>query len=204
MVQWQASLFASGAPWVDEDAVTERVALDERSWIDVTRGFLAGADELCRELVETVRWRQGRRVMYDREVDDPRLSHWYRGGESVPEVLVAAADALRRRYGRSFGRPGLNFYRDGSDSVALHRDRELRRLDDALVAVLTLGSRRPFLVRPHGGGRSLDLAPASGDLVVMGGRCQLDWEHGVPKVASAGARVSASWRWASDRPAPRA
>ena len=96
---------------------------------------------------------------------------------------------------RPFGGPGLNHYRDGNDSVAFHRDRELRQLTDTMVAVLTLGARRPFLVRPHGGGRSIDLSPASGDLLVMGGRCQLDWEHGVPKVAAAGARVSVSWRW---------
>nr|WP_249420487.1 alpha-ketoglutarate-dependent dioxygenase AlkB [Rhabdothermincola salaria] len=142
--------------------------------------------------------------MYDREVDDPRLSHWYPAGDAVPDVLDEVGQALGVRYGRSLGRPGLNFYRDGRDSVAFHRDRELRRVDDALVAVLTLGARRSFLVRPRGGGRSLDLAPSSGDLLVMGGRCQLDWEHGVPKVARAGARISASWRWSGPSPAPPA
>src|SRR5690606_23215280 len=140
--------------------------------------------------------RQGRRTIYDRELDDPRLSRWPGAGEALPHpVLADAAVALTERYGRSFGRPGLNFYRDGRDSVAFHRDRELRRVDDTMVAVLTLGAQRPFLVRPHGGGRSRNLAPGSGDLLVMGGRCQLDWEHGVPKVARAGARVSVSWRW---------
>lgn len=197
MVQWQGSLFAVGAPEVDRAAPTERVLLDEHSWIDVTRGFLRGADELCAELVGSVAWRQGRRTMYDRELDDPRLSRWYRAGDAVHPVLVDAAAALEQRYARPFGRPGLNFYRDGRDSVAFHRDRELRQLADTMVAVLTLGARRPFLVRPHGGGRSRDLAPASGDLLVMGGRHQLDWEHSVPKVARSGARVSVSWRWSS-------
>ena len=42
----------------------------------------------------------------------------------------------------------LNYYRDGRDSVAFHRDRELRHLDDTLVIIVTLGSRRPFLIRP--------------------------------------------------------
>ena len=28
----------------------------------------------------------------------------------------------------------------------------------------------------------IDLAPASGDLLVMGGRCQAAWLHAVPKV----------------------
>jgi len=198
VVQWQGSLFALGVPAVAADAVTERVVLDDTSWIDVTRGFLDGGDEVCAEMIAAVAWRHHRRRMYDRIVDDPRLSRWYGGGETPPHPALADARvALTRRYARPFDGPGLNHYRDSSDSVAFHRDRELRDLADALVAVLTLGARRPFLVRPHGGGRSIDLSPASGDLLVMGGRCQLDWEHGVPKVVRAGARVSVSWRWSS-------
>jgi alkylated DNA repair dioxygenase AlkB len=82
--------------------------------------------------------------------------------------------------------------------VAYHRDRELRRLDDTLIAIVTLGAARPFLIRPLGGGRSRDLRPGSGDLLVMGGRCQVAWEHGVPKVAHAGPRISATLRWAKN------
>lgn len=84
--------------------------------------------------------------------------------------------------------------------MAFHADRELRdREADAIVAVLTLGERRPFLLRPmqtRGGAarRSRDFAPGPGDLLVMGGRCQRSWEHGVPKVARAGPRVSVTWR----------
>jgi alkylated DNA repair dioxygenase AlkB len=96
----------------------------------------------------------------------------------------------------TFGALGLNHYRDGTDSVAWHADRELRHLDDTLVAILTLGATRPFLLRPTGGGRSIDLRPASGDLLVMGGRAQACWEHAVPKTAHAtGPRISASIRW---------
>ena len=138
--------------------------------------------------------------MWDRVLDDPRLSYWGPDVADHPD-LAAMRRALERRYGRRLRPPGLNYYRDGRDSVAWHSDRELRRLDDTLVAVVTLGTRRPFLVRPKGGGSSVDLAPASGDLLVMGGACQRDWEHTVPKTARSGPRISASWRWAT--PAPR-
>lgn len=192
----QGSLFAAGRPNVDPHVPFERIALDERSWIDVARNFLHGADDLYDELARTVEWRQGRRWMYDRMVDDPRLSRWFARDESPPHpALQEIRQALERHYGVEFGSVGLNYYRDGRDSVAFHRDRELRELDDTLVAIVTLGARRPFLVRPRGGGRSVDVAPASGDLLVMGGRCQADFEHGVPKVAHAGPRISASYRW---------
>jgi len=136
--------------------------------------------------------------MYDRMVDDPRLSRWYARTASFPHpVLHELRDALQSHYRVELGGVGLNFYRDGHDSVAPHADRELRRLDDTIVAIVTLGARRPFLVRPRAGGPSIDLAPASGDLLVMGGACQLRYEHGVPKVRHAGPRISCSYRWSA-------
>ena len=192
----QRSLFGVGAPAVDPHSVFERVDLERGSWIDVARGFLSGADTLFDRLSAGVDWRQGRRWMFDRMVDDPRLSRWFNRDEPVPdEALEEVRQALTHRYGVTFGSVGLNFYRDGRDSVAFHRDRELRHLDDTLVAIVTLGGQRPFLVRPRTGGASIDLSPASGDLLVMGGRCQADHEHGVPKVAHAGPRISLSYRW---------
>jgi alkylated DNA repair dioxygenase AlkB len=137
--------------------------------------------------------------MYDRMLDDPRLSRWYpREREPPHQAFAPIRAALSERYGVELGGFGLNYYRDGRDSVAYHRDRELRRLDDTLIAIVTLGAARPFLIRPLGGGRSRDLRPGSGDLLVMGGRCQVAWEHGVPKVAHAGPRISATLRWAKN------
>ena len=81
-----------------------------------------------------------------------------------------------------------------------------RWLDDTVIAVLTLGARRPWLLRPRSnryssdetGGATHDLAPGSGDLLVMGGRCQADWEHAVPKLSRpVRGRVSLQWRWTS-------
>jgi alkylated DNA repair dioxygenase AlkB len=194
----QLSVFAIGEPEVDASAPFERSELAHGAWIDVARGFLRGADDLLDRLASTVAWRQGRRWMYDRMVDDPRLSRWYARTARFPHpVLHTLRDDLQAHYGVELGGVGLNYYRDGHDSVAPHADRELRRLDDTLVAIVTLGAQRPFLVRPRAKGRSIDLAPASGDLLVMGGACQLHYEHGVPKVARAGPRISCSYRWSS-------
>ena len=205
MVAHQRSLFATGDPAIATDVAVERIALDERSWVDVARNWLRGADSLLDTLVDTVDWHQGRRRMWDRMVDDPRLSHWCRDGDPLPHPAFAVIrGALAERYGVPFGTVGLNYYRDGDDSVAPHSDRELRELDDTIIAIVTLGARRPFLLRPkqrqeNGRRASIDLAPASGDLLVMGGACQMGWEHGVPKVARAGPRISATWRWATGR-----
>jgi alkylated DNA repair dioxygenase AlkB len=196
---YQPSLLEVGAPRIVPSAPAARLRLDDTAWIDVVRGFLRGTDTLMADLVEHVDWRRGRRHMYERMVDDPRLSRWYPLDETPPSpVLVDAREALEQRYGVPFGAVGLNYYRDGRDSVAFHRDRELRDVDDALVAIVTLGSTRPFRVRPRGGGASRDLAPGRGDLVVMGGTCPRDWEHAVPKTRRGGPRLSLSWRWSAD------
>jgi alkylated DNA repair dioxygenase AlkB len=191
----QRTLLGGGSPALDLAAPTERVELDERSWVDVVRGWLLGADTLFDLLVAQVPWRQGRRWMYDRMVDEPRLTRGYANDDPLPHpALGDVRAALAERYGRRFGGVFLNYYRDGHDSVAFHRDRELRELDEGLVAIVTLGATRPFLFRPRAGGRSVDVRPGSGDLMVMRGRCHCDWEHGVPKKAAAGPRISASTR----------
>jgi alkylated DNA repair dioxygenase AlkB len=195
----QRSLFGLGAPALAPVDVWQHVALDDTAWVEVARGLVAGADAVLDDLVASVPWTHGRTRMYDRMVDDPRLTFRYAREDPLPHpVLDAVRDSLEARYGVALGGAGCNHYRDGRDSVAFHADRELRDRDaDAIVAVLTLGERRPFLLRPKqaaGARRSLDVGPGPGDLLVMGGRCQCTWEHGVPKVARCGPRVSVTWR----------
>jgi len=198
MTQHQRMLFADGEPALT-GVEPERLQLDDTSWVDVSRGWMRGADTLLDVLRDQVPWTQGRRFMYDHMVDDPRLSHGYAAGAALPHpALDEARVALQRVYRVPLGSVGLNYYRSGRDSVAPHRDREMKYLEHTVVAILTLGARRPFLVRPFGRhGESIDIAPASGDLLVLGGRCQADWLHAVPKVSHCGPRISATWRWAS-------
>jgi alkylated DNA repair dioxygenase AlkB len=203
MTALQGDLLAAGAPAVHPEVAWRRVDLDATAWVEVAAGWLTGADELFAALAAGVPWRHGRRRMYDRMVDDPRLSRWYHADETPPHALLdVAREALRARYRVPFAAVGLNFYRDGADSVAFHRDRELRELDNTLIAILTLGAARPFRLRPLGGGPSHHLLPASGDLLVMGGSAQAGWEHAVPKVAACGPRISASWRWTAGGRSP--
>lgn len=201
MTALQRTLLGGGEPHVDEHARIERIELDDASWVDVSRGWLLGADTLFDELVGVVDWKQGRRYMYERMLDDPRLSRHYARDEPLPHpALAAIGAALDALLGVELRGPGCNYYRDGNDSVAWHADRELRELSDTRIAIVTLGSCRPFLLRPVGGGKSRNLAPASGDLLVMGGACQMHWQHAVPKTRSSGPRVSCSWRWTSTTP----
>lgn len=200
---WQSSLFGASAPAVDDAASTERLALDDGSWVDMTRGWIEGADALFAELHHTVEWQCPTVSMYERRVAQPRLSAWFRfdggplpAGDLLGDLRARLCDA----YGEDFDSVGFNLYRDGHDSVAWHGDRHAKVVADPVVAILTVGSARPFLLRPRGGGSSIRLVPHPGDLVVMGGACQHRWEHSVPKVRSVGPRLSITFRHGASHP----
>jgi alkylated DNA repair dioxygenase AlkB len=200
-------------PHIREDVEFERLWLDDSSWVDVARGWLAGHEAVYEALAGQDRWNQGRIFRYDRWMDEPRLSSSHTPGALPPHpVLVEAQTALRRRYRVPLDGFALGWYRDERDSQAFHRDTDLRWLDDTLIALLTLGAQRPWLLRPRANrydheaqdrGATHDLKPAGGDLHVMGGATQVGWEHSVPKLTRrVEGRISVQWRWTSRRGRP--
>jgi alkylated DNA repair dioxygenase AlkB len=135
--------------------------------------------------------------MYGRMVAQPRLTAWWSlesGGTPFLPLIEEMRIALLRRYGVTFDSVGLNLYRDGRDSVAWHRDRIAKAIDDPLVAIVSVGEPRRFLLRPGTRGKSRALLLGRGDLLVTGGSCQRTWQHTVPKVAKAGPRISITFR----------
>lgn len=103
---------------------------------------------------------------------------------------------LDARYGVHLDSCLINLYRDGDDAVAWHADTVRKVMRDPLVATVSLGARRSFLVRPAAGGPvTRRYAPGEGDLIVMGGAMQHDWHHTAPRERSAsGARMSITLR----------
>ena len=191
----QLSLFGREPPRVAAGfSRVRRTQLDARSWLDLAPGFIAGDSQLLEEISARMRWRHERRVMYEREVDVPRLYAVAPDDGSLHPTLAAVANALSLRYAASFERASFALYRDGRDSVAWHRDK-MPRDRPTLVAILSLGQPRRLLVRPFGGGASRAFDLGAGDLFVMGGYCQLHWEHCVPKRAEAAPRLSCMFRY---------
>ena len=195
MVRWQPSLLDADEPDVDATfAGLKRHHLDATSWADYAPEWLRGSDSLFEELVERCDWQQPDVHMYERTLIQPRLSATWPALpelEALRDVMLALLGA---RYGRKFDSIGLNLYRDGRDSVAWHGDRVARTLPEATIAIVSLGERRALLMRPKGGGSSRRFELGRGDLLVMGGNAQRDWQHSVPKRAAAGARLSIALR----------
>lgn len=182
-----------------------RTPLSGGAWVDVRPGWVTGADELFTRLAlggsAGVEWRGERRVMWEREVDTPRLLRFYDEHETWPDpVLEDARTALSVHYAAELGEPfrsaGMCLYRDGDDSVAWHGDRHGKgATHNTMVAIVSVGAPRTLALRPSGGGESLRFQLGHGDLLVMGGSCQRTWEHAIPKTTKpVGPRISIQFR----------
>lgn len=190
---FQASLLTCAPTAVDDTfASLTRHDLGAGAWIDEVPGWLAGADDVFDDIARRAPWQAHERIMWDRRVDEPRLST--RGWADPPEPVPTMAVALESHYELDVSAVSANCYRNGSDSVAFHGDVAGRYRATTIVAIVSLGAPRHFLVRPSGGGRSRRFTPSHGDLLVMGGTCQHTFEHAVPKSASAESRIALMFR----------
>lgn len=188
-------MFGREAARFDESfARLERTLLAEGAWFDLVPGWLTGHESIFETLVKEVRWRSEERQMYDRIVQVPRLYAVLPEDGPLLPVLESARRCLSRKYDEDFARVSLGYYRDGHDSVAFHGDYVAREMDRALVATISVGTPRRFLMRPKGGGRSLSLSLGWGDLLVMGGTSQRTWQHAIPKVKHALPRIAIMFR----------
>jgi alkylated DNA repair dioxygenase AlkB len=193
----QPTLFDRGAPTVDAGALAAlgRVYLDAGAWLEYLPAWVSGEDALMDALVRGTSWHSERRQMYDRVVDVPRLV------ASLPEdgpghpLIERMRDVLSAHYETAFARVSMGYYRNGADSVAWHGDYVAREMEEpTVVATVSLGAPRRFLLRPRGGGPSAAFSLGRGDLFVMGGACQRTWQHAIPKVARALPRLAVMFR----------
>lgn len=142
-------------------------------------------------------WSSMQRPMYDRIVDVPRLLSSY-ALDALPTNLPLA-DMLARVQAfapASYTHVGMNLYRDGRDSVAMHHDKLPSLAIGQPITLVSLGSTRRMLIRAIGGRRdtlAIDLEP--GSLLCMSHASQLTHEHGIPKTLhDQPARISAAFR----------
>jgi alkylated DNA repair dioxygenase AlkB len=183
----------------------ETVYVDDASGrIVYTPGFVdeATAARWFAELRGGVDWQAQRRVMYDREVDVPRLTGHYHlpsfdpTADAPPHAILDAAREVTARTGVPFTSVGLNLYRDGRDSVAPHNDHLYEIVAGHPIALLSLGATRRMTIRskepPR---RTFPVDLEGGSLLMMSYATQLHYTHGVPKTKEAvGERISLAFR----------
>lgn len=139
--------------------------------------------ELFAHLETALPWAQETMWMYDHTVPVPRLLARFASDEPLPAQLRSVKDLVEAHVGAAFNAVSVQYYRDGSDSVAWHSDHTEDLIERPYVALVSLGAVREMQIRSKRRPRrsfSVDLEP--GSLLVMGGLAQEHWEHHIPKV----------------------
>lgn len=174
-------------------------------WIDANR-----ADALLRMLLEDLSWEVHRIRLFGREVDSPRLSCWIGDADAVylysgtrfephpwPAALAELRERLQRDTGARFNSVLANRYRDGRDAMGWHSDDEPELGRQPLIASVSLGAERRFLLKhrrepAHRAGLPLP----HGSLLLMAGDTQHNYRHALPRTTKpVGERVNLTFRW---------
>jgi alkylated DNA repair dioxygenase AlkB len=190
----------------------ERIDLSAGAWLELWPHWLddVEAAELCAALVRDVAWEQRHIVLFGKRILQPRLIGWggvlpyrYWGQTLEPRPWPDVARPILARVNEAaragFNHVLINRYRDGKDSMGYHSDAEPELGADPIVATLSLGARRRFLLRRHD--KASQEAPLAlwlepGSLLVMGGTCQRHYRHAIPRDAAPGLqqRISLTFR----------
>jgi len=138
---------------------------------------------------------------------DPDARYRYSGADFQPhpwsELLRPVRDRLQDALDARFNSVLLNRYRNGADSMGWHSDDEPELGHAPVIASLSLGASRRFLLRrreEHA--RKAEYLLGHGDLLVMGGDTQRYYQHAVPLTTrSQEERVNLTFRLITSRQA---
>ena len=176
----------------------------DRSWLPP-----AQANALLAALREAIPWEVHRIHLFGRDVDSPRLSCWigdpgtsyrYSGTRFEPHPWPVALQPIRARLRRElrfhFNSVLANLYRDGRDSMGWHSDDETELGSQPLIASLSLGAARRFVLKHRTDpSRKLALELPHGSLLVMRGATQANYRHALPRTARpVGPRINLTFR----------
>lgn len=165
---------------------------------------------MLHELRVGVEWEQKVIQIYGREVASPRLTAWYGDPGAVysysgitldplPWIrpIVEVKQRIEALAGCSFNSVLANQYRDGLDSMGWHSDDEPELGEEPVIASVSFGAVRRFLLR-HRMRKDLEVLefPLGGGAgLVMRGPTQRHWRHQVPKTGrKVGVRVNLTFR----------
>jgi alkylated DNA repair dioxygenase AlkB len=172
----------------------------------------AEADALFARLRDEAPWRQES----SRFGPFPRLTAWYADAGLVyrysgvthqaiawTETLAHIRGDVERAANAPFNSVLLNYYRDGSDSIGYHADDEAELGQNPVIASISLGGIRQFVLKHKNSGEKLKFDLAHGSLLVMAGTCQHHWVHALPKTKNAVApRINLTFRRIIDSGGP--
>jgi alkylated DNA repair dioxygenase AlkB len=181
---------------------------DIRYWSRVDLG--APVDRVLRELIDQTPWRAEVITLYGQQYPQPRLTAWYgdpgahytySGLALTPlpwtKLLADIRCHVEAVTGASFNSVLMNYYRDHRDSMGMHSDDEPELGSNPVIASLSLGEQRTFVLKHkfNKDSKPVNVVLESGSLLLMQGATQHHWKHGINKLTRpCGPRVNLTFR----------
>lgn len=164
------------------------------------------SDDLFSRLQHEIEWKQEPIQLFGKTIMQPRLTACY-GEKAVAysgivmevypwnSLLLQIKQRVEAESQTEFNSVLLNNYRNGNDSMGWHRDNEPELGRNPVIASVTFGATRKFLLRTYAGkDNQVAVELTHGSLLLMKGECQHVWQHSLPKVKHAGPRINLTFR----------
>jgi len=163
-------------------------------------------DAILAQLIAGTPWQARFITLWGKRMAQPRLTSWHGDAsytysglrlDPLPFTPLQAAikAAVEAASGHAFNSVLLNYYRNGQDSMGMHSDDEPELGDKPVIASVTFGATRPFILRHKRSKRTVKLDLPSGSLLLMAGAMQANWQHGINKTAKpVGPRINLTFR----------
>ncbi|MDA0150161.1 alpha-ketoglutarate-dependent dioxygenase AlkB family protein [Vibrio sp. LaRot3] len=167
--------------------ITQGQLLFERAFLMPTN-----AEQLYEQLLHQLHWQQLSIKMFGKEMLQPRLQAWF-GEKSyqysglklspapIPEFLSPIQQRCEQVCQSRFNSVLINLYRNGQDSMGWHQDNEPELGRNPVIASLSLGAERKFVLKHNETNEKITYQLSSGSLLVMAGETQHFWKHALPK-----------------------
>lgn len=178
------------------------------SYFEVLDLGISSRDALER-LLREVAWEQKTVTVWGKSHLQPRLIAWYgdpgttysySGIQLAPrpwtDLLMHLKVVVEDAVASTFNSALLNLYRDHRDSMGFHSDDERELGPHPTIASLSFGAERVFLLKHRSAAyETVRLKLASGSLLLMKGKTQAHWQHGINKQTTpCGPRVNVTFR----------
>jgi alkylated DNA repair dioxygenase AlkB len=163
-------------------------------WIE--EGFLASADAVYEALTHSIAWDERLRARKAASFGSP---YNYSGinwpTAPFPDLLVPILERVAIRLGYRPNNCLAHFYPTGDSTMGFHADATDELVPETGIAVVSLGSGRTITFRhQHDRQRLEDYLLKNGSLLYMSPAMQQEWKHAILPSASAGGRISLTFR----------
>ena len=192
-------------------ALLERLRIEDAEISFARHLTLSDSDDaLLRKLIDETPWRSEKITLWGKTHLQPRLIAWYGDEgqrysysgislEPLPwtSTLLGIREVVQAFSNECFNSVLLNFYRDHRDRMGLHSDDERELGPTPTIASFSLGATRTFVLthKNRSDAKSVRIELPTGSLLIMKGRTQQNWKHGIDKQTKpCGPRVNLTFR----------